>query len=144
MTTFLTPTELTTAILDYQLEQLASDDATINFAILAAIGEATSYLNGKYDCTAIFGAVGDRRNILVLEHCKSLAIWYLVRRSHADIYFDRVKEYYTNAVEWFRSVAGVGSSGRQIAPDLPLKQTGGVTQTKFRAGSRLKFTHDFQ
>lgn len=134
---------MTSVIHDYQLEQITTDPAIISQAILAAIDEATSYLNSQYDCTAIFSATGAARNILVLEHCKSIAAWYLVRLANADIYHDHIKNYYDNAIKWFERVAGVGDSGRQLAPNLPPKKTNGVTQTKFRAGSNTKFSHDF-
>lgn len=144
MTQYLTPAEMSSVIADYQLGQLTTDEGVINQAVLAAISEATSYLNAQYDCVAIFGATGEARNILVLEHCKSIALWYLVRLSNADLYYDRVKDYYTSAINWFKSVAGVGTSGRQLAPDLPPKQTGGVTQTRLRCGSTPKFSHNFE
>lgn len=143
MTTFLTLEEMASVIQDYQLYQITTDQGVINQAILAAIDEATSYLNSQYDCTAIFAAVDDQRNVLVLEHCKSIALWYLVRLANADMYYDRVKSYYDSAVKWLEKVAGVGSLGRSLAPNLPLKQTDGVTQTKFRAGSNRKFSHNF-
>lgn len=130
-------------VADYQLEQITTDDGEINQSILAAVAEATSYLNAQYDCETIFSAQGDKRNILVLEHCKSIALWYLIRKSNADIYYDRVKDYYNNAIGWFKMVAGVGDSGRQLAPDLPIKKNNGVTQTRLRAGSQPKFSHNF-
>ena len=109
-----------------------------------AIQEATSYLNGRYDTAVIFNAEGDGRNALVLEHCKSMAVWYIIRLSNADILFDKAKIYYDNAVEWFKLVAGVGESGKSIAPDLPPKrETDGKIVTTLRAGSNRKFKHSF-
>lgn len=140
---FLTAAELRSVVTDYQMDQLETDDALIDQAILAAVAEATSYLNGAYDCGAIFSAKGTARNVLVLEHCKTIALWYLIRKANADIYFDRVKEYYKTSIEWFRSVAGVGTSGRKLAPDLPIKQADGVPQSSFRTGSNRKFSHNF-
>lgn len=134
---------MNSVVADYQLGQITTDSGIINQSILAAIAEATSYLNAQYDCAAIFATEGDKRNILVLEHCKSIALWYLIRLSNADIYYDRVKDYYTNAIGWFKMVAGVGGSGRQLAPDLPIKQSNGVSQTRLRAGSNPKFSHNF-
>lgn len=134
---------MNSVVADYQLGQITTDSGIVNQSILAAIAEATSYLNAQYDCEAIFAAEGDKRNILVLEHCKSIALWYLMRLSNADIYYDRVKDYYNNAIGWFKMVAGVGGSGRQLAPDLPIKQNNGVSQTRLRAGSQPKFSHNF-
>lgn len=143
MSKFITKEEMNSVISEYQMVQITTDDDVINHSILAAIAEATSFLNAQYDCNAIFNATGDGRNVLVLEHCKSIALWYLIRKCNADIYFDRVKAYYNNAIEWFKMVAGVGSSSRQLAPDLPIKQTDGVAQTRFRGGSLPKFSHNF-
>lgn len=141
---FIEPKELTSVIQAHQLEYITDDGVVIQQAILAAISEATSYLNGKYDCAAIFNAQGDKRNVLVLEHCKSMAVWYLVRLSNADMMYDRIKDYYKIAIDWFKQVAGVGESGKTIAPDLPLKKSeSGDAITKARFGSKRKFIHDF-
>nr|DAT38254.1 MAG TPA: head to tail adaptor [Caudoviricetes sp.] len=138
---FIETEELRTAIKDYTLGQITTDEVVIRSAILMAIQEATSYLNGRYDTIAIFNATGDKRNMLVLEHCKSMAVWYIIRLSNADILFDKAKIYYQNAIEWFKQVAGVGESGKSIAPDLPLKQEDGKVKLKMRFGSNRKFRH---
>lgn len=141
---FITPKELANTIQSHQLEYITEDVAVIHQAILAAISEATSYLNGKYDCAAIFNAEGDQRNVLVLEHCKSIAVWYLMRLSNADMIYDKIKDYYKIAIDWFKQVAGVGESGKTIAPDLPLKKTEqGDPVIKTRFGSNKKFKHSF-
>lgn len=140
---FIEKEELNTAIQEYTLGHITADDVVIRTAILAAIQEATSYLNGKYDCQAIFNATGDNRNILVVEHCKSMAVWYIIRLSNANIVFDKAKIYYDSAVDWFKQVAGVGSSGRTIAPDLPIKKTNGEVQLQMHFGSNRKFRHSF-
>lgn len=123
---------------------LQADDVAIDQAILMAIQEATSYLNGKYDCVKIFNAQGNERNPLVLEHCKSMAVWYLLRISNANYLFEKAKIYYDNAIAWLKLVAGVGESGKTIAPDLPVKQADdGTTVSKIRMSSNPKFTHSF-
>lgn len=140
---FIEKEELNTAIKEYTLGQITTDDVVIRTAILAAIQEASSYLNGKYDCQAVFNATGDARNTLVLEHCKSFAVWYIIRLSNANIVFDKAKIYYDSAVDWFKQVAGVGQSGKTIAPDLPVKKTNGEVQLQMRFGSNRKFRHNF-
>lgn len=140
---FIEREELNTAIQDYTLGQITADDVVIRTAILAAIQEATSYLNGKYDCVEIFNATGEKRNILLVEHCKSMAVWYIIRLSNANIIFDKAKIYYDNAVDWLKQVAGVGQSGKTIAPDLPVKRENGETRTQLRFGSNRKFRHSF-
>lgn len=138
---FIEVEELRTAIKDYTLGNITTDEVVIRSAILMAIQEATSYLNGKYDCEAIFNAEGEGRNTLVLEHCKSMAVWYIIRLSNADILFDKAKIYYDNAVDWFKQVAG--TSGKSITPDLPLKKEDGKVKLKMRFGSNPKFRHFF-
>lgn len=138
---FIEKEELYNAVSEYTLGQLSATDEGIRLSILAAIKEATSYLHGKYDCKAIFNATGDNRDTLVLEHCKSLAVWYIIRKSNADIIFDKAKIYYDNAIKWFEQVAGVGPSGKSITPDLPLKQEDGKVKLKMRFGSNRKFRH---
>ena len=140
---FITNEELNTAIYDYTLGRITTDDVVIRTAILAAIQEATSYLNSKYDCDAIFSAQGDNRNILLVEHIKSMAVWYIIRMSNAGLVFDKAKIYYDNAIDWLKQVAGVGTSGRTISPDLPVKRENGIVKTKIRHGSNPKFRHDY-
>lgn len=97
---FIEIEELKTAVYNYTLGQITTDDVVIRSAILMAIQEAASYLNGRYDTAAIFNAGGNARNALVLEHCKSMAVWYIIRLSNASILFDKAKIYYDNAIEW--------------------------------------------
>lgn len=143
---FLTPEELLSAIQDYQLADITGepiDGGIARSAILAAIEEATGYLNAKYDCQAIFSAEGNNRNVLLLEHCKSIAVWYILRRGNTDIIFDRAKEYRKAAIDWLTKVSGTDPNLGTIAPDLPLKKVDGQVQTRFRYGSGKKFTHDY-
>lgn len=53
---FIEKEDLYTAICEYQLQNITTSAVTIRMAILAAIDEARSYLNAKYDCEAIFSA----------------------------------------------------------------------------------------
>lgn len=141
---FIEKDEMCSVIYEYQLTGITTDDGIVRRAILAAISKASSYLNAKYDCQAIFSAEGDKRDPLVLEHCKSMALWFLLRLSNADILYDKIKDYHQDAVDWFKSVAGINESGKTIAPDLPLKKTEeGDVMLKIRFGSRAKFSHGF-
>ena len=139
---FIEKEDLYTAMHEYQLDQIATSETTVRMAILAAIDEAKSYLNAKYDCEAIFTAEGDQRHATLLEHCKNLAVWYLVRRANADLIFDQVKEYHKAAIDWLEKVAGLRGDGKPLAPNLPLRKAedGGVKLTA-RMGSRRKFCH---
>ena len=59
---FIEKEDLYTAICEYQLQNITTSAVTIRMAILAAIDEARSYLNAKYDCEAIFSATGEDRH----------------------------------------------------------------------------------
>lgn len=133
-----------TVIAEYQLLQITTDKYIVKRSILAAIEEVTSHLNARYDCEKIFSADGEQRNALVLEHCKSIALYYIVRLSNADMYFDKVRDYYKNAREWLESVSGVNGGGKQLAPNLPTKKSeNGTVQSAFRGSSLSKFSHHF-
>ncbi len=141
---FIEKEDLYTAIHEYKLNQIAASDVTVRMAILAAIDEAKSYLNAKYDCGAIFSAQGDKRHATLLEHCKNLAVWYLVRRANADLIFEQVNEYHKAAIDWLEKVAGLKGDSKPLAPDLPLRKAedGGV-KLSARMGSHRKFCHTF-
>ena len=139
---FITKEELQTAIYEYQLADITGMDVN-DIAVRHAVAEASSYLNAKYDIRAIFSAEGDDRHPLLVEHVKSIAVWYIIKRANTDLIFDRAKEYYKAAIDWLKLVAGVGTDDETIAPDLPLRRTegeeGGSVATPFRFGSHPKF-----
>lgn len=136
---FITQEELSSVIYDWQLGELTDDPAVIDAAIMAAIEEAASYLASQYDTNKIFAATGNERNILLVEHIKSMAVWYLVRLSNADMIFERVKTYYDNAIAWLTKIVD-----GKIAPNLPpQKDESGAVVSRLKMGSRPKFTHDF-
>lgn len=142
---YLTPEELKSTAFGQTLANITQNDPSIlNMAIAAAISEAKSYLRGKYDVGKIFAARGDDRHDLLLEHCKSIAMWYIIRRSNADVLFEKAKTYYTEAVSWLKLVAGVDETGKTIAPDFPLLETSdGQPIIKMKMDSRPKFEHEF-
>lgn len=144
---YITQEELQTAIYEYQVAEITegdTDDTALRHAVAAAVSEASSYLAAKYDIRAIFSAEGGDRHPLLVEHVKSIAVWYLIKRSNTDLLFERVKEYYTAAVDWLKLVAGIGTDNETIAPDLPLRTDDeGNVSTSFRFGSNAKFSHDW-
>lgn len=138
---FLTPPEMFSAMRPYHMAGVAPDEKAIELAIAAAVEQAKSYLGGKYDVKTIFAAQGTDRNILVLEHCKSIAVWYLLRASNAEVLFDKAKQYYTSAVEWFEAAGGVGN--KSLVANLPLLTKDGDVTAGFCSGSNPKFNHIF-
>lgn len=141
---FLNPEELYSAIAEYQLDSITTSGQNIRRAIMAAIDEAKSYLNGKYDCKAIFSTEGDQRHATLLEHCTNMAVWYIIRRANTDMIFEQAKEYRNAAIDWLEKVAAVKGTEKPLAPDLPLKKTdAGTVKITARMGSHRKFTHTF-
>lgn len=137
---FIEVEELKSVLYDYQLQQIIENDTDIaEMAISAAIEEVRSYLEVRYDCDKIFATTGKDRNSLIVEMMKNVALYNIVRLANVDIIYEKAKERYDRAIEYFDRVA----SGK-LAPRLPLKENadGGV-QTKFRSGSNPKFTHSF-
>jgi phage gp36-like protein len=149
---FIKQEELKSAIYEYQLSEIVEDDPQIvEMAIEAAVQEMISYLAPnrgsivRYDTNAIFSAVGDARNALVLELCKSIAVWYICRLSTVDIISDKVKERYDRAISWLEKVSGTGKDGgsNTISPGLPvLPDTDNTGTLPYRNGSREKFNHE--
>lgn len=144
MSMYIEITELKSAIYEYTLGKITTDEVVIRQAILAAIQEATSYLNGRYDTVKIFNAQNEERNVILLEHCKSIAVWYIIRLGNAQLVFDKAKIYYDNAIDWLEKVAGIHASGKNISPDLPLKTEDGKVKSQIRMGSNKKFKHHFE
>lgn len=136
---FITQSELMSVIYDWQLDQITDDPEIIDQAIMAAMEEAIGYLKSQYDTDKIFSTTGAERNVLLVEHIKSMAVWYLVRLSNADMIFERLKVYYDNAITWLSRI-----SKKQIAPDLPLRtDDSGEVVSRIKMGSRAKFHHDY-
>lgn len=137
---FIEVEELKSVLYDYQLQQIIEGDQDIaEMAISAAIEEVRSYLDVRYDCEKIFAATGKERNSLIVEMMKNIALYNIVRLANVDILYEKAKERYDRAIEYFDRVA----SGK-LAPQLPLKQSeSGEVQTKFRSGSIPKFRHSF-
>ena len=155
---FITPDEMNTVVYQYQLEEITeSDPDIVQLAIDAAVEEMKSYLNPtgqtrwrdgrpRYDIGAIFGAAGADRNAIVLELCKSIALYYVCRLANVDMIQERIKDRYDRAIDWLEKVSGVGkySDGPAIAPDLPIMVVADDdVKESLRYGSREKFNHDF-
>jgi len=160
---FITSAELKSAIYEYQLNEIVeisagnnTNDDIVQMAIGAAIEEMKSYLSPnqqgrwldgrrRYDVSAIFNATGTGRNALILELCKSMAVYYVCRLSNVDIVEEKVKERYDRAITWLEKVAGVGkyADAPALNPDLPvlsLEET--AENVPFRFGSKDKFNHE--
>jgi len=103
---YLKTNELNTHIYDYQLCQITEKDSSIvKTAISAAIAEVKSYLAGRYDVQAVFAEEGENRNPLILDLCKSIAVWRIVKLANVDMLYDRYREQYNDAISYLNKVA---------------------------------------
>ena len=156
---FITTAELKSAIYSYQLDEITENDADIPvMAIDAAVEEMKSYLapgdqsqyrdgRKRYDVAAIFGATGADRNALVLELCKSMAVYYACRLANVDIIQEQVKERYDRAIEWLEKVSATGKykDSPPLNANLPVLAAldpEADASLPFRFGSRDKFSHE--
>lgn len=138
---FITREELKSVAYQYQIDQILNEDESIaEMAMLAAVEEMKSYLANRYNCNAIFNATNTDRNQLVVEICKDIALWHIIRLSNVDMLYDRVKERYDRAIDWLDKVAK-GS----ISPNLPLatNEAGEDLGTPIRYGSMPRQTYDY-
>ncbi|MFU8844004.1 MAG: phage protein Gp36 family protein [Bacteroidales bacterium] len=154
---FIEPKELTSAIYEYQLNEITENDPDIvMLAISAAVEEMKSYLNpnhqkhwndgrSRFDVDAIFGATGAGRNPLVLQMCKTIAVYHITQLSNVDMLHEKVQERYDRAIDWLEKVAGIGkyAGAPGINPGLPvIEVTEEDAKQPFRYGSREKFNHE--
>lgn len=138
---FITEAELKSVMYEYQVTEITEGDTDITaMAISSAVEEIKSYLRGSYDTDTIFTATGTNRNALLMELCKNVAAWYLVRLANVDMIYSQVKERYDRAIEFLTKVAD-----GKIAPAFPLRKDSTTEEvvTKFRNGSNEKFSHYF-
>jgi len=138
----ITKEELKSAAYAYQIAAITdSDGDVVHTAIDAAVSEMKAYLRISYDTDKIFSATGADRNPLVMELCKNIAIWYVIRLCNVNMIYEHVKERYDRAIDWLKQTA----TGK-IAPDLPVRSTAddsGQVVTRFRFGSHPKFNHSY-
>lgn len=136
---FLQYDELNTVVSTYKLTELIEgDDSVAQSCCLAAIKRVRSYLNSKYDTDAIFDATGDQRDPELLEICKNVALWFLIRKNNLDIIYTRVKESYDRDIAYLKELSNGTLSG-----GFPLRKVDGIAVASPRMGSKDKFTHSF-
>lgn len=152
---FIVKEDLGNVIYDYQLDQITDgDDNIIAQGIAAAVEEAKSYLtpnindrqwlNGRllYDVEAIFSATELDRNSLILQHCCTLAKWHIAQLCNADFIYEKAKDRYDRAIDWFTKIAK-GTINLSTLPQLVRDETTAGEKQPFEFGSRTKFNHDY-
>lgn len=116
MSNFVNPEDYDSSIHDEILHAVIRDDeAIVEIAEDQAISEMKGYLQSKFDVNAIFSAIGDARNSLILMFVKDIALYH-IHSIHNPVQFSQIrKDRYDRAIEWLKAV-----QKGQIIPDLPL------------------------
>lgn len=111
---FLTVQELKTHLYDgVVLEIDRTDSGIAQSAIDAAIAEATGYLTA-YDSAAIFAAVGNDRNPIILLYVKDIAVWHFIQLANPNVEMNLRLTRYEKAIDFLGRV----QSGK-VNPSLP-------------------------
>jgi phage gp36-like protein len=114
---FITNTDLLTAIYQEQLDAITrEDDAIPQFGIDAAVEEMKGYLSPKYDTDKIFAKEGTGRNNLLVTFCRDIAVYHIINLSNPGVDYKSKEARYNRAVEWLKHV----QSGKVNPPDLDL------------------------
>ncbi|NRR90648.1 DUF1320 family protein [Winogradskyella undariae] len=149
---FLQKDDLGSTMYGYQMDQITEgNDDIIDIAMAAAEEEVRSYLepNNKiewqdgrlrYDADAVLSAVGAARNALILKHAITVAKWWIVDLSSADIIYEQAKERYDRSTDWLKQLA----SGEVNLSTLPTLSPEDLENDRppFSFGSRKKFNHE--
>lgn len=149
---FLTIQELKTVARQEHVQVIASmDDLIIQGCIQSGITEVMSRLTPstkkqaydgrtRYDVQAIFAAVGDQRNELILAYTKVVALWHLIIRGNAGVHYEVIEARYDRAIEYLKDLAS-GDATDLTLPALPEEEETNKP-LPFRMGSRRKFNHE--
>lgn len=117
---FLTPKELKTHLYREDIALIQGDDDTILLsAIDTAVAEARGYL-ARYDVAAVFGAVGEERNALLLTFTKDIAVWHFLNLCNSGNDLDLRRFRYERAIDWLKAV-----QRGDVTPDLPIRDEDG-------------------
>ena len=152
---FIEKADLGSVLYEYQIDQITDgNDDLVAQACNAAIEEAKSYLtpnvedkkwlDGRllYDVETIFSQTGNDRHSLIVQHCCTMAKWYVAELCNADFIYEKAKERYDRAVDWFTKVAK-GTINVSSLPQLTRDETTAGDKQPFQFGSRAKFNHDY-
>lgn len=130
---------MNTVVAEYKVQEITDyDDAIMQQCVLAAVKRVRRLLSGRYDVDKIFSAAGDGRDAELLEICKNIALWFLIRRCNVDILYTRVKETYDRDMAYLKEL-----KDGEIPSDLPPLESGGCPVGSIRSGSNPKFFHSW-
>lgn len=83
-------------------------------AEMEAQEEISGYLRPKYDCTAIFEALPEQRNRLIVMYTCDIALYHMSAAMPQKMGSEVRKERYERAIKWLEGV-----QAGKIVPDLP-------------------------
>lgn len=100
-----------------------------------AIEEIAGYLRPKYDTEAVFSAMGNQRNKLVVMRACDIAIYHMAASTPQKMGMEIRKERYERAIKWLEGV-----QAGKIVPDLPLAidENGNSVGLPIKYGSQKK------
>lgn len=115
---FLTNEEMKTHLYQENVDVISGgDDTLMAAAIDAAVQEAKGYLSA-FDKEAIFAAVVEARNQLLIMFIKDIAAWHFLVICNAGTEYKIRQDRYERAIAWLKSV-----QKGDVTPDLPVKET---------------------
>lgn len=132
---FLTHEDFKPFIQDSILAQVQQQNPEIlQTAELMALAEMSSYLNTRFDTTAIFAQTGNNRHQAVVMYLTDITLYHIhARLAPRNISEIRAERYHT-AIEWLKMAAN-----GTIQPDLPEKKnTDGSPDNRIKFGSNQK------
>ena len=149
---FLNYDDLGSTMYGFQIHQITEGNSDIvAIALAAAEEEIRSYLTGnnrkewldgriQYDVDAILSKTGTDRNQLLVKHGITIAKWWIIDLSNADMIYEQAKERYDRSVDWLTKLA----KGELTLSTLPTLTADPNTETAkaFSYGSRKKFNHE--
>ena len=101
-----------------------SDDTIVDEFSAEAVEEMKSYLNTRYDVTAIFNATGTNRNKTIMMYCKDISLYHLYSISTMVAIPDVRVNRYKKALQWLEEV-----NEQKINPDGLLLNTKSFVKT---------------
>lgn len=111
------------------------DNSIVEVCEDRAIAQTRCYLSKRYDCDAIFSAVGNDRNQLVLMMVIDIAVYHIFCIHNPQKLSQMRKDRYERAIEWLKAVADEDIS-IDGAPLLP--QEDRASKSSFRIHSNPK------
>ena len=150
---FLNKEDLGSTMYGFQIEQITEgSDDIVAIALAAAEEEIRSYLTGnnrkewldgriQYDVDAILSTTGMARNSLIVKHGITIAKWWIIDLSNADMIYEQAKERYDRSTDWLFKLAN-GDVTLSTLPTLAETNGEGETKQAFSFGSRKKFNHE--